>query len=104
VLFRWGRLSVGSKQGDVTRYYQPFRDGEALMGKAGAFIQGHGLIAANKFVPGFTGGAGSCSLARDCCSGDDGIGRDRMAHHSNAEKGFARGEPARIQPTEAARL
>ena len=28
MLFRWGRLSVSSKQGDVTLYYQAFQDGE----------------------------------------------------------------------------
>jgi hypothetical protein len=30
VLFWRGRLSVSSKQGDVTLYYQPFWDGEVL--------------------------------------------------------------------------
>lgn len=32
MLFWRGRLSVSSKQGDLTLYYQPFWDGEALRG------------------------------------------------------------------------
>ena len=48
MLFRRGRLSVGSKQGDVTLYYQPFCDGEALMGRSGAPSRIYGLVAVNE--------------------------------------------------------
>ncbi len=47
MLFRRGWLSVSSKQGDVTLYYQPFWDGEVLMGKACAHSRIYGLIAVN---------------------------------------------------------
>ena len=60
MLFWRGRLSVSSKQGDVTLYYQPFWDGEVLMGKAGAPSRIYGLIAVNEFVQGLR--RGSCSL------------------------------------------
>ncbi len=66
-----GRLSVSSKQGDVSLYYQTFWDGEVLMGKAGAPSRIYGFIGVNEFV-------------QWCCSGEDGIGRDRMAHQSKA--------------------
>ena len=61
MLFRRGRLSIGSKQGDVTLSYQPFCDGEVLMGKASAPSRIYGLIAVNEFVQGLR--RGGCVVA-----------------------------------------
>jgi hypothetical protein len=75
VLFRWGRLSIGSKQGDVTLCYQPFCDGEVLMGKASAPSRIYGLIAVNEFVQGLR--RGSCVVAHP---GRDQPDRCRLRH------------------------
>jgi hypothetical protein len=51
VLFWRGRLSVSSRQGDVTLYLPAFRVREVWSEKTGAASRIQGLIAVNEFVP-----------------------------------------------------
>jgi hypothetical protein len=61
VLFWRGRVSVSSKQGDVTLYLPAFGYGRYGSEKTGAASRIQGLIAVNEFVPWLRRGARSCS-------------------------------------------